>query len=107
MGRDGGAPEEVSDQVILAYVVAEVVDPWGAVGVGGCEGVKVRESEHVGFADDAGGNGDGGNGGVEFCVGGGEEDFFKESAGGRIRCRDVDDKGELVDKLVFLSLVVE
>lgn len=37
-------------------------------------------SEHVGFADYAGGDGDGGDGGVEFCVRGGEEELFEEAA---------------------------
>ena len=74
--------------MVLADVVAEVVDACSAqlafweVGVGrcGCESVEVGASEHVGFADDAGGDCNGRDGDVEFCVGGGEEEFFEEAA---------------------------
>ena len=36
----------------------------------------MRSSKHVGFADDAGGNGDGGDCRVEFRVRGREEEFI-------------------------------
>ena len=55
-----------------------MVDSW----VGGGEGVEVGASEHVAFADDAGGDGDGVDCGVEFCVRGGEEELFEEAANG-------------------------
>ena len=40
----------------------------------------MRAAEHVAFADDTGGDGDAGDGGVEFCMGGGEKGFVEESA---------------------------
>ena len=67
--------------MIFADVVAEVVDAWGAVGVRGSESIDVGDAEHIRFADDTGGDGNGRDGGVKFCVGGGEEDFLKESPG--------------------------
>ena len=68
--------------MVFADVVAEVVYSWGAEGVGRGEGVEVRAAEHVGFANDAGGDGDAGDGGVEFCVRGGEKGFFEMTAPG-------------------------
>ena len=76
----GGFPEEVADEVVFADVVGEEVDSGGAVRVRGGEVVEVRAAEHVGFADYAGGDGDGVDGGVEFGVGGGEEEFFEPTA---------------------------
>ena len=68
----GSFPEKVADEVVFADVVGKEVDAGAtATGVGrGGQGVEVREAEHVGFSDGAGGNGDSGDGGVEFGVGG-------------------------------------
>ena len=87
--------------MILADVVREVVDTgaiwrwrrWG-------QGVEVRASKHVALAYSAGRDGDGGDGGVVFGVGGGEEERFEGCAGGQSRgsrdfggeVRDVDDE---------------
>lgn len=107
--RDGVLPQEVPDEMVLADVGTEEVDPGRVGGVlGGGEGVQVRAPEHVGFADDAGRDGDGGDGGVEFGVGGGEEELFEEGAGvgeGVVGGGDggVDDKGELVHEFVFFA----
>jgi hypothetical protein len=107
--RDGVLPEEVPDEMVLADVGAEEIDPrrvWRTLG--GCEGVEVRAPEHVGFADDAGRDCDGGYGGVEFGVGGGEEELFEEGAGvgeGVVGGGGggVDDEGELVHEFVFFA----
>ena len=40
----------------------------------------MRSSEHVGFAYNTRGNGNGGDCGVEFCVGGREEKLIQEAA---------------------------
>lgn len=102
-----GAPEEVADQVVFADVVREEIDAFARVRSGGveelfelmllglclvrmsggllwlvfwvaaCEQVEVRAPEHVGFAEQAGGDGDGVDGRVEFGVGGGHEHLFK------------------------------
>lgn len=40
----------------------------------------MRATEHVRFSDYAGRDGDGGDGGVEFRVRGGEEELFEETA---------------------------
>ena len=37
-------------------------------------------AEHIGFADDTGGDGYGVDGSVEFGVGGGQEEFFEAAA---------------------------
>jgi len=107
--RDGVLPEEVPDEMVLADIGAEEIDPrrvWRALGVR--EGVEVRAPEHVGFADDAGRDGDGGYGGVELGVGGGEEELFEEGAGvgegvGACGGGGVDDEGELVHEFVFFA----
>jgi len=107
--RDGVFPEEVPDEMVLADIGAEEIDPrrvGGAFGIR--EGVEVRAPEHVGFADDAGRDGDGGYGGVELGVGGGEEELFEEGAGvgegvGRGGGGGVDNEGELVHEFVFLA----
>ena len=83
----------------------------------------MRAAEHVAFADDAGRNGDEGDGGVEFCVGGGEENFVEGAAvvvsrslvvaigvvvmerGVRGRGGGVDHEGELVNKFEFPDLL--
>lgn len=54
--------------MVLADVIAEEIDARGVVPRRGCQGVEMRAPEHVAFADDAGGDGDGGDGGVEFRV---------------------------------------
>lgn len=92
-GRDGVLPEQVPDQVVLADVGGEVIEArlllllrghaGGAAGAGergGGEQVQVRAAEHVGFADDAGGDGDGVDGRVEFGVRGREEELFQQTA---------------------------
>ena len=70
-GRDGLLPEQIANQMVLADVAAEVVY---ALAVG--QGVQVRLAEHVALADDAGGDADRVDGGVELCVGGGHEHFL-------------------------------
>lgn len=67
--------------MVFTDVIAEVIYAWRVQGFGRCEGVKVREAKHIRFADDAGSDGDVGDGGIEFCVGGGEEGFFQLAAG--------------------------
>ena len=60
---------------------AEMVDSRRVSGISMAgQRVEVRAPEHVRFADYAGRDGDGGDGGVEFCVGGGEEELFKEAS---------------------------
>ena len=84
-GWDGAFPEEVADEVVFADVLAEEIDP-GRVFRGRCrgsgQGVEVGATEHVAFADDAGGDRDGVDGGVELRVRGREEEFFEEGAPG-------------------------
>ena len=71
-------PEEVPDKVILADMGAEIVDSGRVSGTSMAgQRVEVRPPEHVRFADYAGRDGDGGDGGVEFCVGGREEELFQ------------------------------
>ena len=84
-GWDGPFPEEVADEVVFADVLAEEIDSrrvlcWRSWGSG--QGVEVRATEHVAFPDDAGCDGDGADGGVEFRVRGREEEFFEEGAPG-------------------------
>ena len=99
--RDGRLPQQVSDQVIFADVMREVVDTgtiWRGRRRG--EGVEVRASKHVALTYRAGRDGDGGDGGVVFGVGGGEEERFegcslRQSRYSRGFCgevRDVDDE---------------
>lgn len=56
--------------MVFADVVGEEVDAGAAGGVGGCQAVEVGAAEHVGFADDAGGDGAGVDPRVEFRVSG-------------------------------------
>lgn len=110
--RHGLLPEEVPDEMVLADIEAEEIDPRRVGGVlGGREGVQVRAPEHVRFADDAGRDGDGGYGGVEFGVGGREEELFKEGArvGERVGRGGggVDDEGQLVHEFVFYTVRAE
>ena len=73
--------------MVFADVLAEEIDPrrvfrrrcWGSGG----QGVEVRAPEHVAFADDAGRDRDGADGGVEFRVRGREEELFEERTPGR------------------------
>ena len=87
LGEDGSRewrfPEEVADEVVLADVIREEIYAGalsGGVGLG--QSVEVRAAEHVAFADSAGRDGGGGDGGVEFRVRGRVEHFLQEAAGG-------------------------
>lgn len=84
---EGGPPEEVAYKVVFADVVGEEIYTRRSIDVAGRldEGVEVRTPEHGGFADDAGGDGDGVDGHVHFGVGGGEEEFFETAAEGGCR----------------------
>ena len=71
--------------MVFADVVGEEIYTRWSIGVRGGrlgEGVEVGTPEHGGFADDAGGDGDGVDGDVHFGVGGGEEEFFETAAEG-------------------------
>ena len=60
--------------MVLADILAEEIDAGGVVfGGGGGQSIEVRTAEHVAFADYAGRDCDGADGGVEFRVGGREE----------------------------------
>lgn len=74
------APKEVTDKMIFTYISREIVDSWRTGGEARSEGVEMRAAEHVGFANYAGGNGDRGDGRVEFCVRGREEELFQKAA---------------------------
>lgn len=79
--RHGRAPQQIADQVVLADIVGEEIDARAAVGGCGSQGVEVGAPEHVGFTDDAGGEGGGVNARVEFRVAGRLEHFFEAAAG--------------------------
>ena len=75
--------------MVFADVVAEEIDALvlfggvcvvGGCGCGGGEGVEMGASEHVRFAYRARRNGDCGYRGVEFRVGGGEEELVEDAA---------------------------
>ena len=77
--------------MILADVVAEEIDAGGMDilvrrGRGrsqgcGCQSIEMGTPEHIRFTDYAGGYCNGGDGGVEFGMGGGEEEGFEVGAG--------------------------
>ena len=77
----GTFPEKIPDKVILADTGAEIVDSGRVSSISiASQRVEVRPPEHVRFADYTGRDGDGGDGGVEFCVGGREEELFEQAS---------------------------
>lgn len=66
--------------MVFTDIVGEIIDPRRTGGEARGEGVEMGAAEHVGLANNAWSNSNSRDSRVEFCVGGGEKEFFQQSS---------------------------